>query len=162
MESESSQPSSALSSIESHVIYGILGPLALFAPAFIMMREISYDTDVIIQAGAWMWTQFGPIVQSWPFDLELLIYVFPFAILRLTFVYQVARYYQGQSTRARTLIAGLIIALLPTIPYWLLMVAFPAGWGTWVLVPTPLMLLAAAMLMWRRPIFTPSTPWDGL
>jgi len=93
-------------------------------------------------------THFG-IVE--PFQLTFTI---PFLAFRLPFVYQVDRYYRRATTRRRALMLG-VVADGPGLFMPLLMLAtilFSLPIGLYLFIPTPVLLLAGALVMWLKPV----------
>ncbi len=86
------------------------------------------------------------------------IIVVPLIALRLLFVLQLYRLYNGQTSRGAAVIVGIfsefflvIINVLKSSP------TFSIGS---LYIPLPILLLVGALLIWRFPPFVPSTPWE--
>lgn len=135
----------------------------LFAPLFIIYQQSGFSWYLSFQSFMWTFTlsssMYGPEFMVLP--PFVLLVMFPIVILRLVPVSQIYRYYQGKTTRRRTLIAlfigdgfFLFYALIPFImlPMWMFMVA----------IPIPAQIIFGALMLWRSPFQEPRTPWDSV
>ena len=141
--------------VNSKVVVFGLSLLALFAPIFCYISSAA----TYVFSATWIYSQSGHDVQ---FSYQILTMI-PIVALRSVFVYQVHRYYEGSTTRLRTLIVG-ILAEGPSLFMILLMVLallVPSIW-LYFSIPTPLLLLGGTLLLWRRPLPEPKTPWNGM
>jgi len=132
----------------------MLSLLALFAPIFCYISAAA----IYIFSATWIYTQSGYGVHLAFDDILLLI---PITTLRIAYVYQVNRYYEGVITRKKTLALG-ILADGPGFFMFLLMVVsllFPSFW-LYKSIPTPLLFLIGTLLLWRRPVPESKTPWN--
>jgi hypothetical protein len=100
------------------------------------------------------------------FDTPMVLITFLLAFMRPVFVYQLARYYKGETTRGRTIIVGLISELqLTIITALVLLYLFSNPVMMYVLmiaVPIPVLLLLGLMFMWRVPVPEVPVPWKEL
>ena len=141
--------------VNRKVVVLVLSLLALFAPMFCY---ISSQATYVFSA-TWVYSQAGHDAQI----SSQILTMIPIVALRLVFIYQVHRYYEGSTTRLRTLVLG-ILAEGPSLFMLLLMVVallVPSFW-LYLSIPTPLLLLSATLLLWRRPLPEPKTPWNGV
>jgi hypothetical protein len=85
----------------------------------------------------------------------------PFSIFRFVFVYQIARYYQGKTTKTRTAIAaGLSEAPLLAL-YALLIITSAFYGGLGLNFPLPIMTVVGLLLIWKLPAPEVTVPWEG-
>jgi hypothetical protein len=139
--------------------------VALFSPVGIILISHPYGDFTAHLVGVF-WTVF--IGSSIPIDGGGMvpptvdptagIIVIPMIVLRLLFVFQLYRVYNGQTSRGAALVVGIfselflvIINVLKASPTFSL--------GT-LYIPLPILLLVGALLFWRFPPFVPSTPWE--
>ena len=83
---------------------------------------------------------------------------------RLVFSYQMVRLYKGRTTKRRTLLLGLIADcyfLFIMLPSLISMLLYPSEY-LYMILPTPLVLLVAIMLIKLRPPAKIITPWKEL
>jgi hypothetical protein len=135
-----------------------LSALALLAPIFCYVSQVS----VTIFAALWAYIDYGYGTHFGFVEPFQLAFTGPFLALRLLFVYQVDRYYQGVTTRRRALVLGLV-ADGPGLFMALLMLAtilLPLPIALYVFIPIPLLLMAGGIVMWLRPVPEPVSPWD--
>jgi len=115
---ESAQPDSVESPLDLRVVCVMVGALALFAP-FLVQIETSRGQATFV-AMIWAYISPGPGGGFIVFGLMDWIFLFPFAVWRVVFVYQMVRYYRGRSTRNRTILAG-ILAEIPMLALYYFM-----------------------------------------
>lgn len=124
--------------VDTRIVCVIVGALALIAPVFILVSRY----DIAILAMTWYYsTQFSFNVIH-PMNVYILLLIG----LRVLFIYQIFRYYEGKSSRGMTLALGAITEIVPYFGLW----PFPT---THFLIPTPLMLLSALFFILFRPPF---------
>ncbi len=140
------------------VVGSVMAALAVLTPFFIQF------TNTVITFYTTTWKLQMSIYHN-SFRLlslgDLLISI-PFTLPRLVFAYQMSRYYNDKTSRSKTLIVGVlsemwllfIIALLTMIAAASSMILL----GT--TIPLPLLLVMGAILLWRRPMIQPITPWE--
>jgi hypothetical protein len=155
------QAASADSPVDLRVVWLIIGALALLAPNAVWINP-NYDMLTIL-AMTWSFDRVGGSV-FWMFmDPILVIAPFPFTVWRLVFVYQMVRYYQGRGTRIGTVLLGIFAELPFFLLDFILRATSPPTMSLWdpgVTFPTPLMLLAGLVFMWKTPYPVPKTPFD--
>ena len=136
----------------------VMAALAVLSPFLIQIT----NTIVRIYTTTWM-LQISSYHSSFRLlPLGDLLISLPFSLQRLVFAYQMARYYGGKTSRTNTIIVGvlsemwllLIIALLTMIAAASSMIFLDTT------IPLPLLLLMGVILLWRRPMAQPTTPWD--
>jgi hypothetical protein len=109
---------------------------AFFAPVVIYVQSSTFT----IIAVTWYYQPYFGLVISYQLNMIL----FLFAFMRVTFVYQVFRYYRNRSSRRNTIAVGILVE---TVYYF-------GAYGPIILIPipTPLMLLSALFFMRFRPV----------
>lgn len=136
----------------------VVGALALFAPIFVSIDPLWGNVE--IWAMTWMYRA--------PYGFADFGYVqfmasIPFTVWRVVFVYQMNRYYRGRSTRRVTVLLGAFAEMPLLVLYCMIPLLAPPTaltWGPTLLVPTPLMLVAAFTFLWMTPFPVPKTPFD--
>ena len=141
--------------VNRKVMVLVFSLLALFAPIFCYVSSVA----TYVFSATWIYSQSGHDVQ---FSYQILTMI-PIVALRLVFVYQVHRYYEGSTTRQRTLVLGILAEGPSLFMLLLVLVAFlvPSIW-LYLSIPTPLLLLSGTLLLWRKPFPEPKTPWNGV
>ncbi len=153
----------------------IAAVLAILTPAAL---NLSFDlvTDSIIYANLMFmfWTiNLGPGIVNPPGTFSEatvipdaavaipygLIGNLPITFLRVVFVYQIYRYYQGRTTRGRTLLAAAAGELQVTIMGLFFMSMPTFSLTVQFLVPTPIMFVAGLVMIKMAPTNQLSTPW---
>ena len=86
------------------------------------------------------------------------ILVLPLIALRLLFVLQLYRVYNGQTSRRAAVIVGIVSELFLVITN--LLRSSPTFSTGGFYIPIPILLLVGGLLLWRFPPFVPSTPWE--
>ena len=132
----------------------VLSMLALFAPMFCYFSGAA----IYVFSAILIYIQSGYDIQI-AFQIILAI---PVTTLRFGYVYQVHRYYEGLTTRGKTLALG-ILADGPGFFLFLVMAVallVPYLW-VYIFIPTPLLFLSGSLILWRRPLPEPKTLWNG-
>jgi len=138
--------------------------LGLFSPFLIIFQSYGYSWYLSIQSMLWMYTASGSMYPGQGFMLippYAWISMFPFVLLRLVPVSQIYRYYQGKTTRRRTVIAlffgdgfflfyGLIAVLMITFGMFL------------IVIPVIAQIIFGAFMLWKYPYREPRTEWDSV
>jgi len=135
------------------VLVFVLSLLTLLAPMFCYISSV----DIYIASATWIYSLSSQDVFFFP-----IMFTIPLTMLRFLFAYQINRYYEGMTTRGKTLALG-ILADGPGFLLLLVMVItllVPSLW-VYIFYPTPLLFLSGALVLWRKPIPKPKTPWDG-
>ena len=141
--------------INRRVVVLVLSLLALFAPMFCYISQVAF----YIFSATWVYIQSGYDVQ---FTSQIILMI-PILALRLVYVYQVHRYYEGLTTRLRTLLLGILAEGPGVFMLFLMLIALlvPSLW-LYFSIPTPLLFLSGILILWRRPLPEPKTPWNGV
>jgi hypothetical protein len=139
--------------------------VALFSPVGINLISQPYGDFAAYLVGVF-WTIF--IGSSIPIDGGGMvpptvdptagIIVLPLIALRLLFVLQLYRLYNGQTSRGAAVIVGVLSELFLVIINVLR--SSPTFSIGGLYIPLPILLLVGALLFWRFPPFVPSTPWE--
>ena len=139
--------------------------LGLFAPIMMIVSTWSTPPTIDIMSMFWMYSQYPYMPSNFGFSLipsYALTVMFPFLLLRMMPVYQVYRYYNGKTTRKRALIASFVGdgAFLVYVMPMLLMVVI-TGLFFIFYVPLPFQMIVGFLILWRRPLPKPTTPWES-
>ncbi len=132
--------------VDVKLISAIAGAFALLSPLMITLTS----SILSIHTMTW-WIEFrwnGVVI-----GYDHLLSAFPFTASRLIFVYQVFRYYENRSTRATTILVGLVAEL----PMGVIGSLFLLANG--IPIPTPFLVIFAIAIMWKLPYSEPKTPW---
>lgn len=153
---------------KSKRIVGVTLLLGLFAPVLLTIYLYGMTLQIMLQS--LFWTYYYVPSSMFPYSgfnimpPSAIIILFPFVLLRLVPVSQIYRYYQGKTTRRRTLIASvfgdgffLFYILILLIIYSALGIPFGA-----FPIPLPCQFLFCIVMLWRYPIPEPTTPWEGM
>ncbi|MFQ5884200.1 MAG: hypothetical protein ACE5IO_03775 [Thermoplasmata archaeon] len=155
MSQGTTQSESVEGPVDLRVVCSIVGGLALFAP-FIVAIDLHWG-GVTIMALTW---RYPPRVNPYFGYVEFMA-TLPWTVWRVVFVYQMVRYYRGRSSRNVTILLGALAEVLILVIYMMLILLSPPGmsYGAFLVVPTPLMLVAALVFMWITPFREPKTPF---
>jgi len=144
----------------------ILLIFGLFAPIMMMMNTWGMYPDINIQSMFWMYDPSSYMPGFFGFSL-IPVYaftsMFPFLLLRIVPVSQIYRYYNGKTTRKRALIASSIgdgVFLIMYSPYLIVSIMF--GSFYYLIIPLPFQMIVGLVILWRRPLPIPTTPWEGV
>ena len=141
---------------------GIVGVIAVLMPFIIQINETGPITDITIAAAAWMYQRSSYHTGFRLFRPDEWLFSVPFTLPRLIFSYQVMRYYKGKSSRVNTAIVGFFcetpVLLFTASVYIISFMSSPLFIP--LLIPLPVLLVIGLLLMWRRPMIQPTTPWD--
>lgn len=146
-------------SVGSAVVMLLLG---LFTPLFVIYRSYGISWYLSIQSIFWMYSAaptYFPGQGLILLPLNGLVIIFPFILLRLVPVSQIYRYYQGKTTRRRTVITFFIgdgISLSYAL-YAVFMITY--GMDTRI-IPIIAQIIFGAIMVWRFPFQEPRIPWD--
>jgi hypothetical protein len=140
--------------VNKRVVLFILSILSLFAPMFFYISSV----DVYVFSAAWIYSLSGHGVLFFP-----IMFTIPLSMLRLLFVYQMYKYYEGSTTRRWTLVLA-ILADGPGFALFFVTLISLLTQAPWVYMfyPTPLLFLIGMFILWLRPLPEPRTPWNGL
>ena len=134
--------------VDVKLISVIAGAFALLSPLMITLTSSILSIHAVTYYIEFRWSQvvIGYSPNYW-------LSAFPLTALRLIFVYQVFRYYENRSTRATTVLVGLVAEL----PMWIIRSTFL--WESPTPIPTPFLVIFAIAIMWRLPYSEPLKPW---
>jgi len=144
----------------------ILLILGLFAPIMLMINTWGMFQEINIQSMFWTYTQNSYMPSFFGFSLiqpYALSSMFPFLLLRMVPVSQIYRYYNRKTTRKRAFIATFIgdgVLLIFTSPTIIL--SFMFGMFYFYMIPLPIQMIVGFLILWRRPLPEPITPWKSL
>ncbi|MHA2378141.1 MAG: hypothetical protein ACXADS_02615 [Candidatus Thorarchaeota archaeon] len=100
------------------------------------------------------------------FEIWIVMITALLAFMRPVFVYQLARYYKGRTTRGRTVIVGVISELQMTIItalVFLYLLSNPITVFVYIIaVPIPVLLLVGLAFIWLIPVPELAVPWKEL
>ncbi|MFX1607102.1 MAG: hypothetical protein ACFFDD_14505 [Promethearchaeota archaeon] len=137
--------------IEAKLVTVIAGVIVVLAPIIITLSP-----HLSIRAMSWFiefqWSRF--VIDYSPY---LWFSTFPLTCPRLIFIYQISRYYEHKSSRAMTVLVG----ILTDIPMWFvsLLLIYSGLWGPTISIPTPFMALFGIIMMWKWSYPEPQKPW---
>jgi len=137
--------------------------IALFAPLYGMYQNFGYSWYLSIQSILWAYNSSsgmysGPGFMILPINM---IYMFPLILLRLVPVSQIYRYYQGKTTRRRTIIS-LFIGDAIVLFFGLTAVLIMSFGMYLIMIPVAAQIVFGALILWRWPFREPRTPWDSV
>jgi len=154
---------------KTNAVTGISLLVALFTPVGISL--ISNPSGVFVGYLLWL---FGTVFIGSPIPIDgggmvppTVIYtagilLIPLIALRLLFVLQIFRAYNGRTSGRAALYVGVLSELylvIVNVPNYISRITATFSAGS-IYVPLPILLLVGALLIWRFPPFVPSTPWE--
>jgi hypothetical protein len=150
--------------IEPQTIGAIMGIMALLAPvSFNVHSPPNGGFLLLIVAVGWSLEFKSPdILEFRFFDINAMILPLLISFLRVVFVHQMVRYYQGKSTRNRAIRIGILAELQTTlisIPLLLSMLLSPDRFIPQIVGPVPVLLLVGLGFMKFTPPLQPSILW---
>ena len=154
-ESASHNPRAGMKSV-------ILLVLGIFAPIMVSVMTWGMFPQITVQSMIWTWSQDSYYPSFYGFSLidpYMLTSMFPFLLLRMVPVSMMYRYYNGKTTRKRALIVCCVgdgIFLLVSIPMIITSIIFAGGY---YVIPLPIQMIVAILILWRSPLPEPKTPW---
>jgi hypothetical protein len=157
-ESASHNPKARLKSV-------ILLVLGIFAPIMITIMTWGMFPEITIQSMFWMYNQSPYMPSFYGFSLRPLYAItsmFPFLLLRMVPVSMLYRYYNEKTTRKRALIASCVgdgAFLIVAIPSIISSLLFAGGY---YMIPLPIQMIGAILILWRSPLPEPTAPWEGI
>ena len=86
------------------------------------------------------------------------VLVVPLIAIRLLFVLQLYRAYDGQTSRRAAVIVGIVSEFF--LVFINVLRSSPTFSTTGFYIPIPILLVVGVLLLWRYPPFMPATPWD--
>lgn len=87
----------------------------------------------------------------------------PVSLPRLLFAYQMLRYYQEKTSRMITVLVGVFSEMpvsLVMASLFLVNLSSPAPTLLPTIIPVPILIAVGLILMWRRSMILPTTPWE--
>ena len=136
--------------------------IAFFAP--FATSGYDYGSSFYLNIAAILWSlsydgyYFGFHFVGIPYSINMI----PYLMFRVAFVYQIARYYQGLTTRSRTAIVAVLseAPILFMYTVWVFGTALYGG-GAWGLnFPLPIMTTVGLLILWRFPVPEMKDPWS--
>ena len=148
---------------KSTLITAITLLFGLFAPVAMMVYYYG-SLYIIVQSLFWTYSSYTSIYPNSYSGFSMVppavyIMMFPFVLFRLVPVSQIYRYYQGKTTRRRTVITFFIgdgISLSYAL-YAVFMITY--GMDTRI-IPIIAQIIFGAIMVWRFPFQEPRIPWD--
>lgn len=162
---QGNEDESAIHNPKSRLKAAIMLILGLFAPIMIIMSFWGMFPAVNIQSMFWMYSTSPYMFSFFGFSLTpsyALFSMFPFLLMRMVPVLQIYRYYNGKTTRKRAAIASAIgdgIFLISVFPTLILSIIFGSFYS--FMLPLPIQMIVAILILWRSPLPTPTTPWES-
>jgi len=145
------------------IVAALMSFLALFAPVATSGYSFGPSFYLIITATTWMIYIDGISAIRFEFiPSYALLGMIPFLMFRAASVYQIARYYQGKTTKGRARIAAFIGDAPFLILYSILIVVGGFSGGIGLNFPLPILMFVGLLLLWRFPIFEATVPWEGM
>lgn len=135
--------------------------VAVLAPIYIMFFPWNDEIEFQIAAMTWLFYYESSGFFFYP-DPLIWIQLLPLIFLRFAFVYQMLKYYKGNTTRKSVIVVGIIselqlwITLIPL--YTIFVLPFNPEYFP-IYVPIPDLLITSLLLMKLRPIKEATTPW---
>lgn len=139
------------------LIIALLGPVSVnFYPSILRGHSV-YICGMT-------WQTIGFDLSSLMFGALFLIVSLPFMFLRLVFVYQIYKYYQGLVTRKRTFIVGVLSEIqFPLLNFFI--APFAIGSPSFVVflaIPIPLLLIIGLAILYSVKVPFPADGWKEL
>ncbi len=137
----------------------IMSLIGLLAPVLLTFNNLGFSSGIGIQSMLWNYSPGSGFMLIPPYMMTAM---FPFILLRFVPVLQLHRYYKGKTTRRRTLLASLVgdgYFLIFGLPIFIISLLFASPY---LMIPLPLQMIFAILILWRYPLPEPTTPWDGV
>ena len=141
----------------------ILLLIAILCPAYLSIYPISVtDFEFNIFSMSWQIGQFNPI--NIQFGLYSLLVGLVFMFVKFIFIYQVFKYYYGETTQTRVIIFGLIgeLQLMLFTMVMLPFVTATPGVSMAFPIPLPILLFSGFLILNVIPIPLPLEDWEEL
>jgi hypothetical protein len=136
----------------------ILALLALLSPVFGMINDFGSGTT---ELQAMLWSYYSGSGFRLNDTFPLTVYL-PFILLRFIPVLQLYRYYNGKTTRKRTVLSvfvGDAYFIFMGLPSFIISLIF----SSYLLIfCSPFQSLVALLILWQWPAPESITPWDGV
>ncbi|MFW9804246.1 MAG: hypothetical protein ACFFFC_16420 [Candidatus Thorarchaeota archaeon] len=151
------------SAFSPSLIGWIMSVLAIVLPFIVQISGTGVETDFTVAATAWMYQNSSYNTGFRFFTAQEWLASMLFTLPRLLFAYQMYRYYQEKTTRMMTVLAGVFselpVALVMTaLLFWNAVSPTPSFLPT--VVPIPILITVGFLMIWKRPTFVPTGPWD--
>lgn len=135
--------------------------IAFLAP--VVTAGYSYGYSFYLNITAMLWSIY---IDEYSFNFQFInvyssLAMIPFLLFRVAFVYQIVRYYQGKTTRGRTVVAAVLSEAPFLALYVLYLFTFAFYGGLGLNFPTPIMMIVGLLLLWRSPVPDVVVPWEG-
>ena len=148
-------------------IGAILLMLGIFAPHFIVVYGYDLASPFSIQSLFWTYSQSS--FRYFMSDLSenssaIFAAIFPLLLLRMVPVFQIYRYYNGNTTRKRALIASLagdgLFLFMGILSFF---IGFLSSYslGALPMLPLPFQMIFGFFVLLKLPIPEPTTPWKS-
>jgi hypothetical protein len=145
----------------TQIIAVLMALIAFLAPVTVAGYDYGYDFYLSITAMLWSIYMDGYSVRLQFIGPYSMITMIPFLMFRIGFVYQITRYYQGKTTRGRTVVAA-VLSEAPFLALYVLWLITFAIYGVLGLnFPLPIMMIVGLLLLWRSPVSEATVPWEG-
>ena len=139
------------------LLFGLFAPIAMTIMTWGMFPEIT------IQSMLWMYYPSSYYNSGFVLMPPYAFFsMFPFLLLRMAPVTMMHRYYNGKTTRKRAAIASAIgdgLFLFMGLPTLIFGIMFMSGY---FIIPLPIQMIVALLILWRSPLPEPTTPWDDV
>ena len=160
-QSELEQTSKA-SSNRVQIVAILMTLIAFLAP--VVVAGYSYGYSFYLNITAMLWSIF---IDEYGFHFQFInvyssIAMIPFLLFRVAFVYQITRYYQGKTTRGRTVVAAVLSEAPFLALYVVYLFTFAIYGGLGLNFPLPIMMVVGLLLLWRSPVQEVTVPWEGI
>ena len=144
------------------IIIILMALIAFLAPFAVNGYSAGYSFYLNITAMLWSFS-IGEYSYGFQFiTIYASLAMIPFLMFRLAFVWQIARYYQGKTTRRRTAFMA-TLSEAPILAIYVLMFFTFTIYGGWGLnFPLPLMMIVGLIILWRFPVSEATVPWEGV
>ncbi len=143
------------------IITFLMTILALLAP--VALSGYIYHWDYYVNISAILWSFYMSAYSIgfqflYPMNMMMML---PFLMFRIASVYQIARYYQGKTTKRRARLAAVLSdgPILFVYIFYLIAAGIYGGWG--LNYPLPMMMIVSLLLLWKFPVREPTVPWEG-
>ena len=163
MSEESATPATKDKPVNPVVVGIVMALVALLAP--IAFGFSSYDGQHLsVFAVLWAFSSSPYLTHLEIMNIFSLITMMPFGFLRLAYAYQMFRFYNGRTTKKRTLTLG-IVSELPFVMlfvlYFIMWFLYPYG-PMGLAGPTLILLIAGILIIRLKPPPKPPEMWEGM
>jgi len=142
------------------VITLLMTILALLAP--VALSGYIYHWDYYVNISAILWSFYMSAYSiGFQFLYPLNMMMLPFLMFRIASTYQLARYYQGKTTKGRARLAVVLSDGPILFVYIIFLITAGISGGLGLNYPLPTMMIVGLLLLWRFPVRAPTVPWEG-